>query len=173
VLPLPLIALDSEAVATICASASANGCPYAQHRGGPKGFIRALDERTLGFVDFVGNRQYITLGNLAENDRAFLFLMDYANRRRVKVWGRARVVENDTALLSTLMPEGYKARPEQAFLFTVEAWDVNCSQHIPQKLDAEEVTDIVQALRQRVHALEAENAELHRQIEEREGAAFK
>ena len=168
-----LIAFLEQVDTAYVATASANGRPYAQHRGGPKGFIRALDERTLGFVDFVGNRQYITLGNLAENDRAFLFLMDYANRRRVKVWGRARVVEDDTALLSRLMPEGYKARPEQAFLFTVEAWDVNCSQHIPQKLDAEEVTEIVQVLRQRVHALEAENAELHRQIDEREGAAFK
>ena len=132
-----LIAFLEQVDTAYVATASANGRPYAQHRGGPKGFIRALDERTLGFADFVGNRQYITLGNLAENDRAFLFLMDYANRRRVKVWGRARVVEDDTALLSTLMPEGYKARPEQAFLFTVEAWDVNCSQHIPQKLDAE------------------------------------
>ena len=154
-LPLPLIALDSEAVATICASASANGCPYAQHRGGPKGFIRALDERTLGFVDFVGNRQYITLGNLAENDRAFLFLMDYAHQRRIKLWGTARVVE-DPELAATLMPEGYRARPEQAILFTVEAWDANCPQHIPQKIDAADAIRALDERDARIAALEAE-----------------
>jgi hypothetical protein len=142
------------------ATASASGRPYVQHRGGPKGFIRILDEHTLGWAEFRGNRQYITTGNLAENDQAFLFLMDYARRARVKIWGRARVVEDDPALVERLMPEGYRARPEQAVLFTVEAWDVNCPQHIPRKLDAAEVEDELARLRERVAALEGENARL-------------
>jgi uncharacterized protein len=142
------------------ATASAAGRPYVQHRGGPKGFIRVLDEHTLGWADFRGNRQYITAGNLAENDQAFLFLMDYASRARVKIWGRARVVEDDPALLERLMPEGYRAKPEQAVLFTVEAWDVNCPQHIPHKLDAAQVEDALVRLRERITALEEENARL-------------
>jgi predicted pyridoxine 5'-phosphate oxidase superfamily flavin-nucleotide-binding protein len=146
------------------ATASAAGQPYAQHRGGPKGFIRVVDERTLGFVDFAGNRQYVTTGNLAENDRAFLFLMDYANRRRIKLWGRARVVEGDEDLIRRLMPEGYRARAEQVILFDVEAWDVNCPKHIPQKLDAADVAGALSALQARVDALEAENAALRQRI---------
>jgi uncharacterized protein len=142
------------------ATASAAGQPYAQHRGGPKGFIRVLDEKTLGFADYAGNRQYITVGNLAENDRAFLFLMDYAHRRRVKIWGRARVVEADAELIERLMPQGYKARPEQAILFTVDAWDTNCPQHIPQKLDIADVVTVVTGLEARIAELEAENARL-------------
>jgi predicted pyridoxine 5'-phosphate oxidase superfamily flavin-nucleotide-binding protein len=142
------------------ATASAAGRPYVQHRGGPKGFIRVLDDHTLGWAEFRGNRQYITTGNLAENDQAFLFLMDYARRTRVKIWGRARVVEDDPELLSRLMPEGYRAKPEQAVLFAVEAWDVNCPQHIPRKLDAAEVEAALTLLRERVAALEEENARL-------------
>lgn len=142
------------------ATASASGQPYVQHRGGPKGFIHVLDERTLAWADYKGNRQYVTTGNLAENERAFLFLMDYANRARVKLWGRARVVEDDPALLARLMPPGYRARAEQAVLFTVDAWDVNCRQHIPQKLDAADVRDAIAKLEARVGALEAENAAL-------------
>jgi uncharacterized protein len=141
------------------ATASAEGQPYAQHRGGPKGFIRRVGERTLGFADFKGNRQYVTTGNLAENDRAFLFLMDYAHRRRIKIWGRARVVE-DLQLIEALMPAGYRARPEQAILFDVEAWDVNCPQHIPQKIDADDVARAYEGLRQRIETLERENAAL-------------
>jgi uncharacterized protein len=141
------------------ATASADGQPYAQHRGGPKGFIRRVGERTLGFADFKGNRQYVTTGNLMENSRAFLFLMDYAHRHRVKIWGRARVVE-DQELIETLMPEGYRARPEQAILFDVEAWDVNCPQHIPQKIDAEDAARGIDRLQYRIEALERENAEL-------------
>ena len=141
------------------ATASAEGQPYAQHRGGPKGFIRRVGERTLGFADFKGNRQYVTTGNLMENSRAFLFLMDYAHRRRVKIWGRARVVE-DPGLIETLMPAGYRARPEQAILFDVEAWDINCPQHIPQKIDAEDAASVFEGLRQRIDALERENAAL-------------
>jgi predicted pyridoxine 5'-phosphate oxidase superfamily flavin-nucleotide-binding protein len=142
------------------ATANATGQPYAQHRGGPKGFIRVVDERTLGFVDYAGNRQYVTTGNLAENDKAFLFLMDYAHRRRIKLWGRARVVEGDADLTASLMPEGYRARPEQVILFEVEAWDVNCPQHIPQKLDAADVAQALARLQARIDTLEAENETL-------------
>ncbi len=152
------------------ATASATGRPYVQHRGGPKGFIRVLDEHTLGWADFRGNRQYVSTGNLAENDRAFLFLMDYARRTRVKIWGRARVVEDDTALLAQLAPEGYDATPEQAVLFTVEAWDVNCHQHIPQKIDAADVDGALAKLRARVEELEGENARLRRTLEGGGGA---
>jgi predicted pyridoxine 5'-phosphate oxidase superfamily flavin-nucleotide-binding protein len=140
-------------------TASADGQPYIQHRGGPKGFIRVLDERTLAFADYAGNRQYITSGNLAENDRAFLFLMDYATRRRIKLWGRAHMVD-DPATIARLMPEGYAARPEQALLFRVEAWDVNCSQHIPEKFDAEDIAAELARMEGRIETLEAENARL-------------
>ena len=139
------------------ATANSEGQPYAQHRGGPKGFIRALDDRTLGFADYRGNRQYVTLGNLAENAKAFLILMDYAHRRRVKIWGKARVVD-DEETIALLMPEGYSARPEQAILFDVEAWDVNCPQHIPPKIDVAEAAEIVSALRARIAELERELA---------------
>lgn len=142
------------------ATANAAGQPYAQHRGGPRGFLRVIDDKTIGFADYAGNRQYVTLGNLAENDRAFLFLMDYAAQRRIKLWGRARAVEDDPALVARLMPEGYAARPERAILFTVEAWDVNCRQHIPQKFDAGDVASAIERLQARVDALEAENAAL-------------
>jgi predicted pyridoxine 5'-phosphate oxidase superfamily flavin-nucleotide-binding protein len=155
-----LVERDSAYLAT----ANSAGQPYIQHRGGPKGFIRVLDGKTLGFADFVGNRQYITTGNLAENDRAFLFLMDYAHRQRVKIWGKARVVENDAELLAKLMPEGYAARPQQAILFTIEAWDVNCPQHIPQKFDAAGVTAAVAKLERRIGELEAENARLRESV---------
>jgi predicted pyridoxine 5'-phosphate oxidase superfamily flavin-nucleotide-binding protein len=148
------------------ATANAEGQPYAQHRGGPKGFIRVIDDHTIGFADYAGNRQYVTTGNLSENDRAFLFLMDYAHRRRIKLWGRARVVRDDPALLARLMPEGYRARPEQAILFDVAAWDVNCPQHIPQKLDAEDVAAALAKLQERVNKLTAENATLRRELEE-------
>ncbi len=120
-------------------SANADGQPYIQHRGGPRGFLRVLDERTLAFADYRGNRQYISQGNLAGNPKAFLFLIDYARRQRIKIWGEARVVEDDPELVRSLMPEGYKARPEQAIVFTVSAWDANCPQHIPQRLEAADV----------------------------------
>jgi predicted pyridoxine 5'-phosphate oxidase superfamily flavin-nucleotide-binding protein len=141
------------------ATANADGQPYAQHRGGPKGFIRVLDDRTLAFADYTGNKQYISTGNLADNDKAFLFLMDYAHRRRIKIWGRARV-SDDPSIVATLMPENYRARPEQAILFTVDAWDVNCPQHIPQKLDAADVGSAIDRLNARIAELEAENARL-------------
>ena len=142
------------------ATASKDGQPYVQHRGGPAGFLHVIDETTLAFADFTGNRQYITAGNLAENSRAFIFLMDYANRRRVKIWGRARVVADDPALTARIFPDGYRARPEQAIVFDVEAWDVNCPQHIPQMLFAEDVEEAVGALKARIRQLEQENAAL-------------
>jgi predicted pyridoxine 5'-phosphate oxidase superfamily flavin-nucleotide-binding protein len=149
-------ALDTAFLGTV----SADGAPYIQHRGGPKGFIKVLDEHTFGFADFAGNRQYITISNLEGNDRAFLFLLDFANRRRIQLWGRARVIEDDTALLARLVEPGYKARPERAILFTVEAWDINCSQHITERYTTAEVAQAVDGLAQRIAALEAENAAL-------------
>lgn len=133
-------------ISVMLATANADGQPYVQHRGGPPGFLHVLDEQTIAFADFAGNRQYITQGNLAENPRAFLFLMDYAERRRIKIWGRARVVEGDAALMARLMPPGYAARPEQVLLFEVQAWDVNCPKHIPQRFEAD---DVLAALRER------------------------
>jgi predicted pyridoxine 5'-phosphate oxidase superfamily flavin-nucleotide-binding protein len=155
-----LIAFLTEVDTAYLATANAAGQPYVQHRGGPKGFICALDETTLGFADYAGNRQYITLGNLAENDQAFLFLMDYAHRRRIKIWGSARIVEADPELISRLMPKGYPARAERAVLFEVKAWDVNCPRHIPQQFDAAEVVEVVSKLRSRIETLEAENDKL-------------
>ena len=118
-----------------------------------------LDNKTIGFVDFIGNRQYITLGNLAENPRAYLFLIDYAHRRRIKLWGKARAIEGDAQLMKRLMPDGYKARPEQVILFTVLAWDSNCQQHIPQRFEA---ADVVTALAERDKRIEALEAEIKR-----------
>jgi uncharacterized protein len=155
-----LIAALSEVDTAYLVTANTAGQPYAQHRGGPRGFIRVLDETTLGFADYVGNRQYITVGNLAENDQAFLFLMDYAHRRRVKIWGRAQAVQSDRDLISRLMPGGYAARPDQAILFKVNAWEINCPRHIPQKLDAADVARVLAELRARIARLEAENETL-------------
>jgi predicted pyridoxine 5'-phosphate oxidase superfamily flavin-nucleotide-binding protein len=132
-------------------TASADGQPYIQHRGGPPGFLRVLDERTVAFADYRGNRQYISQGNLADNPKAFLFLIDYAHRQRIKLWGEARVVEDDPQLVQSLMPEGYKARPEQAFILTVSAWDSNCPQHIPQRFEA---ADVAAALEERDRRIE-------------------
>ena len=147
------------------ATASADGQPYIQHRGGPKGFLRVLDDRTLGFADFAGNRQYISTGNLADNPKAMIFLMDYANRRRVKIWGTARVVENDRELVAKLFPGAYRARGEAAIIFTVEAWDVNCPQHIPQMVFAEDVAEAIAERDRRIGALEAENKRLKAAVE--------
>ena len=121
------------------ATASADGQPYIQHRGGPKGFVKILDKNTLAFADYAATGNIITQGNLSENPKAHIFLMDYAHRRRVKIWGEARVVDDDPALPQSLMPQGYKARPEQVILFKISAWDTNCPQHIPQKFDAADV----------------------------------
>jgi len=137
------------------ATSSAQGQPYVQHRGGPRGFLRVLDERTLAFADYRGNRQYITVGNLAENDRAFIFLMDFENRQRIKLWGRARVVEDDDALIARLMPQGYEARPEQVIVFEMTAWDANCPQHIPRLVPEETVERMAADYEARIAALEA------------------
>lgn len=136
------------------ATASADGQPYIQHRGGPPGFLRVIGPRSLAFADFKGNRQYISTGNLDENPKAFIFLMDYSHRQRVKIWGTAQVVE-DPELEAQLMPEGYRARAEQAVLFEVEAWDANCPQHIPQMLYAEDVAAALAERDSKVTALEA------------------
>jgi uncharacterized protein len=144
----------------LLATANGDGQPYVQHRGGPRGFLRVLDDKTLGFADFRGNCQYITLGNLAENAKAFLFLIDYAHRQRVKIWGEARVSE-DPAVIAALMPENYKARPEQAILFSVAAWNANCPQHIPQRFDAADVAATLTAREARIAELEAEVARLN------------
>ena len=134
-----LTATLAQASSAYITTASASGQPYSQHRGGPRGFIRVVDEHTIGFADYTGNRQYVTTGNLAENPQAFLFMMDYAHRRRGKIWGRARVVDGDAELLRRLMPDGYDAEPQAAILFEITAWDTNCPQHIPQKFDADTV----------------------------------
>src|SRR5688500_11369279 len=138
-----LVAFIAEQDTAFLGTASAKGAPYIQHRGGPKGFIKVLDEKTLGFADYRGNRQYITLGNLSENDHAFLFLIDFSRRQRIKLWGRARVVENDDALVGKLFDHGYKAKPERVILFTIEAWDVNCSQHITARMTLPEVEGLL------------------------------
>lgn len=137
------------------ATANLDGQPYMQHRGGPAGFLHVLDEHTLAFADFTGNRQFISTGNLQDNPKAQLFLMDYAHRQRLKIWGEAHV-ETDPALIERLMPAGYKARAEQAIVFTVKAWDANCPQHIPQLIPADDVARALREKDARIAALEAE-----------------
>ena len=141
-------------------TATADGQPYIQHRGGPKGFIGVLDNKTLAFADYSGNRQYVTQGNLSENPKAYIFVMDYVHRHRAKIWGEARVVDDDPALLESLMPQGYEARPEQVILFRISAWCTNCPQHIPQKFDAADVATALAARDARIVELEAELAAL-------------
>jgi predicted pyridoxine 5'-phosphate oxidase superfamily flavin-nucleotide-binding protein len=143
-------------------TASADGQPYIQHRGGPKGFLHVIDEKTLAFADFVGNRQYITTGNLTENNRATMFLMDYGSRSRVKIWGHAEV-SSDKALIAQLMPEDYRAKPQQAIIFHVDAFDTNCSQHIPQMFEASDVAAALEFLKSRIGELETELAALKAQ----------
>jgi predicted pyridoxine 5'-phosphate oxidase superfamily flavin-nucleotide-binding protein len=142
-------------------TASADGQPYIQHRGGKPGFLKVLDERTLAFADFSGNRQHISMGNLSENDRAFVFLMDYPNRRRIKVWGTAKIVEGDHALLQQLTDDHYPGKPQRVVLFRIEAWDVNCPQHILPRWTEEELAPNLESLRNRVDELERENRLLH------------
>ena len=141
------------------ATANLDGQPYIQHRGVPPGFLHVLDEHTLAFADFTGNRQFVSTGNLADNPKAQLFLMDYAHRQRLKIWGEARV-ETDPALIERLMPAGYKARAEQAIVFTVKAWDANCPQHIPQLVPVDEVVPAIVERDARIAALEKELAAL-------------
>ncbi|HEY8336182.1 MAG TPA: pyridoxamine 5'-phosphate oxidase family protein [Tardiphaga sp.] len=155
-----LSAFLAQADSMYLATASADGQPYIQHRGGPKGFIHVLDKQTLAFADHKGNQQFISQGNLTENPKAQIFLMDYAHRRRIKIWGEARVVEDDPALLASLMSQGYRARPEQVIIFKISAWDTNCPQHIPQKFDAADVGAALAARDARIAELEAEVAAL-------------
>lgn len=140
------------------ATASAEGQPYIQHRGGPPGFLHIIGDQTLAFADFKGNRQFITTGNLAENPRAYIFLMDYARRQRIKIWGTARVIEGDAALEQRLMTEGYRARSEQVIVFEVEAWDSNCPQHIPQMFHADDVRAALAERDEKIGMLEAKLA---------------
>ena len=142
-------------------TATADGQPYVQYRGGPVGFLKTLDEHTLGFADFGGNRQYLSLGNLSENPKAFLFLMDYANQRRVKVWGTAQVVEGNAALEERLRDPAYPGRVERAILFTITAWDVNCQQHIHERYSRRQIAAAVAGLHERIAELEAEVERLH------------
>jgi predicted pyridoxine 5'-phosphate oxidase superfamily flavin-nucleotide-binding protein len=165
---LELAAFIAEQDTAFLGTASADGAPYIQHRGGPKGFIKVIDEHTLGFADYRGNRQYITLGNLSENDRAYLFLIDFSRRQRIKLWGRARVVENDDTLIAKLFDQGYKAKPERVILFTIEAWDVNCSQHITARLTVNEVEHLAATVQERIGALQAENVRLRALLAERQ-----
>jgi hypothetical protein len=146
------------------ATATADGQPYIQHRGGPKGFVKVLDKHTIAFADYSGNRQFLTQGNLSENPKAHIFIMDYAHRRRVKIWGEARIIDDDPALLESLMPNGYRARPEQVILFKIAAWDTNCPQHIPQKFDAADVAQAMSEAAAKIGALEAEVAKLKAQV---------
>ena len=132
----------SESDSFYLGTANADGQPYIQHRGGPKGFLKVLDDQTLAFADFSGNAQYISLGNLMENDKAFIFLMDYPNRKRIKIWGTARYAEDDPALLGRLVDTDYAAQPQRAIVFTVAAWDVNCPQHITPRYTVEEVSAV-------------------------------
>jgi predicted pyridoxine 5'-phosphate oxidase superfamily flavin-nucleotide-binding protein len=162
-----LAAFIAEQDTAFLATANAHGAPYIQHRGGPKGFIKVIDERTLGFADYRGNRQYITLANLSENPHAYLFLLDPARRQRIKLWGRARVVENDLALIEKLFDKGYKARPERAVLFTIEAWDVNCSAHIVTRFTEAEIGAALEKVQAKIAELEAENARLRAALAEK------
>ena len=146
------------------ASANAAGQPYVQHRGGPAGFLKVLNRKTLGIADFSGNKQYITAGNLSENDRVHIFLIDHAHRRRVKIWGRAWIVEDDPELMDRLTDPGYAARPERAILITVQAWDVNCPQHITRRYSTAQIAPAFEKLENRILDLEAEVEALRKKL---------
>ena len=143
-------------ISVFLATANNEGQPYIQHRGGPPGFLKVLDSKTIGFVDFTGNRQFISSGNLADNPKFHLFLIDYVNRQRVKIWGKARIVERDDALVDRLMPPDYKAKAEQVVLLEVTAWDANCPQHIPQRFEAADVAKVLAERDRKIEALETE-----------------
>ena len=169
-----LIAMLAATNTAYLGTVNADGQPYIQHRGGPRGFIRVIGKRTLGFVDYIGNRQYVSTGNLKDNDKAFLFLMDYARKARIKIWGRARF-DYDPDLIARLMPDDYKARPEAAILFEISAWDVNCPQHIPVKFDADQVAAALAERDEEIERLKAELADLrvkslHRRNDQAKGS---
>jgi len=135
-------------------TSNASGQPYTQHRGGPKGFLKTIDCKTLAFADFSGNKQYITTGNLSENNKAFIFLMDYRSKTRIKIWGTAKVIEDDKELLESLSDASYKARLERVIVFTVNAWDANCRQHIKQRFTEEDIKSITDPLEKKIAELE-------------------
>jgi len=143
-------------ISVFLATANTDGQPYIQHRGGPPGFLKVLDKQTIGFVDYKGNRQFISSGNLSDNPKFHLFLIDYVNRQRVKIWGRARIVEGDDDLIERLMPANYKAKAEQVILLDVAAWDANCPQHIPQRFEAADVAKLLSERDRKIEALETE-----------------
>jgi predicted pyridoxine 5'-phosphate oxidase superfamily flavin-nucleotide-binding protein len=151
-----LAAIDTFFLAT----ASADGRPYIQHRGGPPGFLKPIGSHMLAFADFAGNRQYITLGHLKENDRAHIFIPHFATQQRLKLWGRARVVEGDLELMERLVDPTYKAKPQRAIAFRIEAWDINCRQHIVARYSEAEIAPAVNQLTQRIKELEDEVARL-------------
>jgi len=136
-------------------TANAAGQPYIQYRGGSPGFLKVVDEKTLGFADFGGNRQYITLGNISENPRAFIFLMDYARSRRIKLWGTIRIVEDDAELLEQLRDRSYPGKVERAILFQIDAWDVNCPQHIHKRFTQTQIAPAIEQLQAKIAELEA------------------
>ena len=146
------------------ATVAENGWPYMQHRGGPKGFLKVLDEHTLAYADFRGNRQYLSVGNIAADERICLFLMDYANRRRLKIWGRASIRHEHDApeLISTLTSSKYKAGIERVIIIRVEALEWNCSKHIPQLFNEDEIRQILQPLIEENDALKARLAKCER-----------
>ena len=151
-----LVAIDTFFFAT----ASADGRPYIQHRGGPAGFLKPIGTHMLAFADFAGNRQYITLGHLKENDRAHIFILHFATQQRLKLWGRARVVEDDAELMERLVDPAYKAKPQRAIAFRIEAWDINCRQHIVARYSEAEIEPAVNQLPHRIKELEEEVARL-------------
>ncbi|MDP3783841.1 MAG: pyridoxamine 5'-phosphate oxidase family protein [Sphingopyxis sp.] len=148
------------------ASVNADGWPYMQHRGGPAGFLRHIEGNRIGFADYRGNKQYISTANLAGNDRVSLFLMDYPNKDRLKLVGHAHSIElaDDPALVTSLMPEGYRAVPERAFLIDVIGWEWNCSQHITPRFTEAEISAAIQPMAAELNQLRAENAALRTQL---------
>lgn len=146
------------------ASSNAEGQPYIQHRSGPKGFLVPLDDKRLAFADFSGNRQYISIGNFDDNPKAFIFLMDYRNKRRIKIWGDVEVVEDDPELISKLVFDDYQGKVERAFIFTIEAWVSNCPQNIIQRWSEDEMEPLVDAMKGRIDKLELENDALRAQL---------
>ena len=159
-LTLELAAFISDRDSFYLGTASADGQPYIQHRGGAKGFLKVVDEKTLGFADFVGNAQYISVGNLEENNKAFIFLMDYPNRRRIKIWGASEIVEGDAGLVQQLTDHEYQGKPQRAVLFHIEAWDVNCPQHITPRWTEQEFAPVIEKLKDHIEALEFDNQRL-------------
>ncbi|MGH6890670.1 MAG: pyridoxamine 5'-phosphate oxidase family protein [Dongiaceae bacterium] len=151
-----LSAYLAERTSILIATASKSGWPYVQHRGGPKGFVRTLDAHTLGFADYPGNKQHITLGNLAENPKAVILALDHSERRRVKIWGEAELVEDDRDLLEALMPSVSATYVARAIRFRVQAWDTNCPSHIPQLFTVEDVEAASAAMLARITELEAQ-----------------